>query len=111
MDLFHQTDRKANLCDGDDDDDDDDEDDELFLINGWKMKGAKPYFQPGPLSEILNIANLRHATSRIWTCPGPEFCLCWVKFCSSDNQYNTAPLIDKNWLIDKYTLMEEAKND
>ena len=26
---------------------------------------AEPYFQPGPLSEILTIANLRHATNRI----------------------------------------------
>ena len=37
------------------DDDDDDDDDELFL---W-------YFQPGPLSEILTIANLRHAARRV----------------------------------------------
>ena len=26
---------------------------------------AEPYFQPGPLSESLTIANLRHAASRI----------------------------------------------
>ena len=26
-----------------------------------------------PLPEILNIANLRHAASRIWTCAEPEF--------------------------------------
>ena len=30
----------------------------------------------GPLSEILPIANLRHAMSRILTCAEPEFRLC-----------------------------------
>ena len=49
----------------DDDDDDDDYDDELFLWNGSPTKGIKPYFQPGPLSEILTVANLRHAARRI----------------------------------------------
>ena len=38
--------------------------DELFLWYGWATKGVKPYFQPGPLSEILTIANLWHAASR-----------------------------------------------
>ena len=66
-------------------------DDELFLWYGWPTKGVKPYFQPGPLSEILTIANLRHAASRIWTCAEPEFRLCWMKLCSSDNHYTTAP--------------------
>ena len=32
-----------------------DDDYELFLWYGWLMKGVLPYFQPGPLSEILNI--------------------------------------------------------
>ena len=41
------------------------------------------YFQPGPLSEILTIANLRHAASRIWICADPEFRVCWMKLCSS----------------------------
>ena len=36
-------------------------DDELFLWYGWPTKGVWPYFQPGPLSEIFTIANLRHA--------------------------------------------------
>ena len=49
----------------DDDDDGGGDDDELFLWYGWPTKGVKPYFQPGPLSEILTIANLRHAASRI----------------------------------------------
>ena len=47
------------------DDDDDDDDDELFLWYGWPTKGVQPYFQPGPLSEILAITNLWHAASRI----------------------------------------------
>ena len=51
----------------------------------------KPYFQPGPLSEILTISNLRHAASRIWTCAEPELRLWWMKLCSSDNHYTTAP--------------------
>ena len=38
----------------------DDDDDELFLWYGWPTKGVSPYFQPGPLAEILTIANLRH---------------------------------------------------
>ena len=44
--------------DDDDDDDDDNDNDELFLRNGWPSKGFKLHFQLGPLSEILNIANL-----------------------------------------------------
>ena len=68
----------------DDDDDDEDDEDELFLWYG--------YFQPGPLSEILTILNLQHAASRIWTCAEAEFRLCWMKLCSNDNHYNTAPL-------------------
>ena len=41
------------------DDDDDDDDDELFLWYGWLTKGVSPYFQSGPLSEILTIASLQ----------------------------------------------------
>ena len=61
-------------------------DDELLLWYGWPTKGVKPYFLPGPLSEILTIANLRHAASRIWACAKPGFRLCWIKLCSSANQ-------------------------
>ena len=49
------------------------------------------YFQPGPLSEILIVANLQHAASRIWTYAEFQFRLCWAKLCSSDNHYSTAP--------------------
>ena len=62
--------------------------DELFLCYGWSTRGFKPYFQLGPLSEILTMANLQHAASRIWTCAEPEFRLCWIKLCSSGNHYN-----------------------
>ena len=69
----------------------DDDDDELFLWYGWPTKGVKPYFLPGPLPEILTIANLRRATSRTWTRAKPEFRLFWMKLYSSDNHYTTAP--------------------
>ena len=68
-----------------------DDDDEFFLWYGWPTKGVSPYFQPGPLSEILTIANLQHAASRVWTCTEPEFRLSWMKLCSSDNHYTLAP--------------------
>ena len=73
-----------------DDDDDDDDNDELFLWYGLPTKGILPYFHPGPLSEILAIVNLRHATGKIWTSAEPDFRLSWMKLCSSDNHYNTA---------------------
>ena len=57
-----------------------------------RRKAFTPYFQPGPLSEILTIANLRQAASRVWSCAESEFRLCWMKFCNSDNHYATAPL-------------------
>ena len=43
------------------------------------------------LSKILTIENLRHALSSVWTCAEPEFKLSWMRLCSSDNQYTTAP--------------------
>ena len=52
-------------------------------------------FPAGTLLEILTIANLWHAASRVWTCAEPEFRLSWMKLCSSDsgdNHYTTAPL-------------------
>ena len=52
-----------------------------------QLKAFTPYFQPGPSSEILTIANLRHAGSKVWTCAESEFRLCWMKLCSSDNHY------------------------
>ena len=43
-----------------------------------------PYFQLVPLPEVLTIANLRHAASKIWTCAESDFRLCWMKLCYSD---------------------------
>ena len=42
------------------------DDDALFLRNGCRMKNIKPYFQPGPLSEIIAISNLGPAVSRLY---------------------------------------------
>ena len=57
-----------------------------------RRKASTPYFQRGPLSEILTIANLRHAANRAWTCTEYNFRPCWMKLCISDNHYTTAPL-------------------
>ena len=46
----------------------------------------------GLLSEILTIANLRHTASKILNSAEPEFRLSWMKLCSSDNPYATAPV-------------------
>ena len=57
-----------NDDDGDDDYDDDNndnDDDELILWSAWLTKSVKPYFRPGPLSDLPNIANLQHVTNRI----------------------------------------------
>ena len=48
-----------------DEDDHDYDDDELLLWYGRPTTGLYSYFQPAPFSEILTIANLRHAESRI----------------------------------------------
>ena len=45
---------------------------ELFLWYGWPTEGVA-LFTAGTIVEILTVANLRHATSRIWTCAEPEF--------------------------------------
>ena len=57
-------------------------DDELILWYGWPTKGVQPYFQSGPLSGNLTIANLQHAASKIWICAKPGFRLCWMKLCT-----------------------------
>ena len=68
-------------------DDDDDDDDELFFGYGWPTKGVYTLFPAWTIVEILTIANLRHAASRVWTCAESEFRLCLMKLCSSDNHY------------------------
>ena len=68
---------------------DDDDDDELFLWYGWPTRGVYLYFQPGPLSEILTVVNLRRTVGRVWTCAEPDFRLSWMKLCSKDEHYTT----------------------
>ena len=50
-----------------------------------RRKTFTPYFLPGPLSDIITIANLWHVASRVRTCAESEFRLCWMKLCSTDN--------------------------
>ena len=69
-----------------------DNDDELFLRNDWPMKGVKPFFEPGPLSKILTIANLWHVASRFLICAKPVFRVCWTKLHCINNDYITTPL-------------------
>ena len=41
----------------------------FFFRNGWPKKNdINPYFQPGAMSEVPTIRNIRHTTSRIWAC-------------------------------------------
>ena len=64
---------------------------ESFLWHGWPTNNVYPYFQQGPLSEILTIMNLQHVASRVWTCIEPEFRLSWTKLCSSNKHCTMAP--------------------
>ena len=41
--------------------------DDRAVRNGWPTEGLKSYFQPGPLTMVVIIANLRYVASRIWT--------------------------------------------
>ena len=84
----------SDLPDPDDDDDDDDDDVMINCFCGMaeQRKAFRIISSQDHLSEILTIANIRRAASRIWTCLEPEFRLCWMKFCSSDNHF-TADLI------------------
>ena len=67
--------------------------DGLLLWYDWQIFSL---FHSRPLSEMLTIANLWHAACRIWTFAGPEFRLCWIKLCSSDNHYTRVPQTS-NW--------------
>ena len=44
---------------------DGDDDNELCLQNGGPKKGIKPCFQPRSPQEILTIASVRYAASRV----------------------------------------------
>ena len=69
-------------------------------------------FPAGAIVRIVTITNLWHAASRIWTCSEPEFRLCWMKLCSSDNHYTAGKtLLEElifvayifvNWWLFKY---------
>ena len=61
-------------------------------IKFWSIFQIQICFQPEPSPEILTIANLRHTASKVWACTESEFRFCWMKLCSSDNHYTTAPL-------------------
>ena len=65
-----------------------------------------PYFQPAPMSEILTMTNLQHTVSRVWICTESEFRLCWMKFCSSDNHYITAPFTWSSNQLPKHQLYQ-----
>ena len=54
------------------------------MVDRWKALSLT-YFQSGPLSGILTIANRRHVTSWVWTFTEPEFRLIWMKLRRSDN--------------------------
>ena len=62
-----------------------------IFVEWLNEKLSVAFFQLGLLSEILIITNLWYAVSRIWTWAEPEFRLWWMKLCSSDNNYTTAP--------------------
>ena len=51
------------------------------------------FFRAGTIVKDPPIVNLWQAASKISTCAEPEFRLCWMKFCSSDNYYTMAPLV------------------
>ena len=73
---------------------------QTFRIHWWivfvewmvdRQNSLTPYFQPGPLLEILTMLNLRHAASRVLTYPESQFSFCSMKLCSTDNHHTTAP--------------------
>ena len=56
-----------------------------FALHSHIYINFMPYFHRETLSEVLIIANLWHASSRIWTSAEPEFSLYWTKLYSSEN--------------------------
>ena len=56
----------------------------------WLTDVRRSALFPGGTTDILTIANHRHAVNRIWTCAEPELRLCWMKMWSSDNQHRTS---------------------
>ena len=62
-----------------------DEEDILFAWSRLLGKYVKSYFQAGPLSEVVTIANLPHAASRILTSAESTFWLLLTSL-NDDNQ-------------------------
>ena len=57
-----------------------------------------------------HIVNLRHDASRIWTRAKPEFRLCWMKLCNSDNYYTNTSLFCKH-LAKRYNYTDNKDNE
>ena len=77
-------------------------DDELLLWSGdWRM--VISHISSQSHMKILIIATIQPATSRIWTWVEPEFRLCQVKLCSSDNHYTTVQILQFNQI---FTIIE-----
>lgn len=68
------------------------EDDEWWMVFGEWLTNEKlsHLFPTRPPSNILTIANIRHSTSRIWTCVEHYFTLCRMDLCSCFNLYTRA---------------------
>ena len=64
------------------------------------------YFQPGPLPEILTIANLQHAVSRVCAPAEPKFRLSWMKLHSSNNALHHGFHMSKLYENKKLRLLE-----
>ena len=60
--------------------------------------------------QILTIANLRHAASRVWTCAESEFRLSWMKLCNSDNHYTAAPTAQKTCSRKKFYQIDDHQH-
>ena len=73
-----------------------DDDNGFFFWCGWTTKDGKLYFDLGYQSEVLTIANLGHAASRIWTCAEPGLRPYGMRLCSSNYHHNTADGIIEN---------------
>ena len=67
---------------------DDSDVDELFLYGERRLAS----FPAGTIvRNSHHLTPFSHTAGRIWLCAEPNFRLCWIKLCSSDNHYTTAP--------------------
>ena len=70
----------------------DDADDELFLWYGWLTKRRLALFLAGTIVRDPHLLESPTRREQDFTWTESEFRLCWVKLCSSDNHYTTAPI-------------------